>query len=70
VAPAAAPAAAPETDAAAPRVHMKLHTVEVGEDLNTIAMMYGVNITDLQKANSLQGTEVKAGQILKVPMAE
>ena len=52
------------------RVHMRLHTVEAGEDLNTVAMMYDVSITELQEANALEGTSLSPGQVLKIPMAE
>jgi len=62
--PSPAPRAAPGS------VMTRPHTVEEGEDLNTIAMMYEVNITELQGLNNLSGTDLTPGQVIKIPMPE
>jgi len=46
------------------------HTVEEGEDLNTIGMMYDVGITELMAVNNLSDTSLEPGQVLRIPMAE
>jgi LysM repeat protein len=45
------------------------HMVEPNQNLNDIAMMYGVRVDELMKANNLSSAEVKAGQMLKIPSA-
>jgi LysM repeat protein len=69
-APEVKPAASADGTPPAARVHMRVHTVEAGEDLNTVAMMYDVSITELQKVNNIQGTALTPGQVVKIPMAE
>ena len=46
------------------------HRVESGESLSVIARRYGVSVTEVQKANKLDGTSIKAGQVLLVPMLQ
>jgi LysM repeat protein len=45
------------------------HMAEPNQNLNDIAMMYGVRVDELMKANNLSSAEVKAGQMLKIPSA-
>jgi LysM repeat protein len=62
----AAPAGAP---AAAPAAAVREHTVEQGEDLYTVAMMYGVGVKELKTENGLTDTAVAPGTRLKIPAA-
>ncbi len=44
------------------------HTVRRGETLSSIAKRYkGVSISDIQKANRIKGSNIRAGQKLKIP---
>lgn len=53
---------------AAPAPKFRYHTVKKGESLSTIARRYkGVTIADIQRANSIKGTNIRAGQKLKIP---
>lgn len=65
-----APVAPIEAAPAAP-VEVKsnevLHVVEPNQDLNSIAMMYGVRVEDMMKLNNLASPDVKVGQTLKIP---
>jgi len=45
------------------------HMVEPNQNLNDIAMMYGVRVDELMKANNLSSADVKPGQMLKIPSA-
>ncbi len=45
----------------------KEHVVQKGETLTAIAKQYGVSVTDLKKANSLTGDDIKVGQKLTIP---
>ena len=45
----------------------QVHVVEPNQDLNTIAMMYGVRVEEIMKLNGLASPEVKVGQTLKIP---
>jgi len=56
-----APAPAPAAGGA------QVHVVEPNQDLNTIAMMYGVRVEEIMKLNGLASPEVKVGQTLKIP---
>jgi LysM repeat protein len=44
-----------------------LHVVEPNQDLNSIAMMYGVRVEEVMKMNNLTSPDVKVGQTLKIP---
>lgn len=46
------------------------HTVERGEDLKSIAMMWGVSVTELMELNKLTNDVVSPGQMLQIPMTE
>ena len=61
------PPAEPATDVMAPKSNEVLHVVELNQDLNSIAMMYGVRAEEVMKLNNLSSPEVKAGQTLKIP---
>lgn len=50
-----------------PKANEVLHVVEPNQDLNSIAMMYGVRTEDMMKLNNLATPEVKVGQTLKIP---
>jgi LysM repeat protein len=63
--PAAAPAAGQ-----APASSGREHTVEQGEDLYTVAMTYGVDVSDLKKLNGLTDTALTPGQKIKIPATE
>lgn len=43
------------------------HKVRKGESLGKIAQRYGVTIKQIQRANNIKGTKIKAGQRLKIP---
>ncbi|MCO4768449.1 MAG: LysM peptidoglycan-binding domain-containing protein [Deltaproteobacteria bacterium] len=49
-----------------PATKLLTHVVASGEVLGTIASKYGVRVSDLQKWNSLSGTNIRVGQKLKV----
>lgn len=59
----AAPAPAPAAAAT------QTYTVREGEDIYAIAIRWGVSPTELKNLNGLTTTEVKAGQVLKIPVA-
>jgi LysM repeat protein len=62
--------AAPVADAARPAADaapLLVHEVRADEDLVGIAMMYGVSVEAVKKANGLAGDTVKPGQKLKIP---
>ena len=44
------------------------HTVQAGETLLGIAAKYGVTVEDIQAANSLSGTQIRAGGELLIPV--
>jgi LysM repeat protein len=69
--PGGAPAVTPPEGVAAPAAPAKpgemQHIVEPNQDLNSIAMMYGVRVEELMKLNGLTSPDVKVGQTLKIP---
>ncbi len=44
-----------------------LHVVEPNQQLEAIAMMYGVRVEELVRLNNLTSPDVKVGQTLKIP---
>jgi len=63
------PAAATESvDASSPS--FRQHTVEAGEDLYHVSLMWDVSVEELQRLNSITGTALTPGQVLKIPMTE
>ena len=82
--PAAAPEAGPtvnvQPEAAPPMVgtptapgagdgSTMVHIVDANQELNEIAMMYGVRVEELMKLNGLTNAAVKPGVSLKIPAA-
>lgn len=66
VTPDAAPAQ-PAADVLPPKSNDVLHVVELNQDLNSIAMMYGVRAEEVMTLNNLSSPDVKPGQTLKIP---
>ena len=49
----------------------KIHTVEAGEDLHSVAMMWGVSPARIRDINGLGDDDrVAAGQRLKIPLSD
>lgn len=46
----------------------RVHVVQPGEDLYTVALMWGVSVAELQRINSLVGTRLAPGQRLRIPV--
>ncbi len=67
-APAIAPPPAVTPAAAAPAT--QTYTVREGEDVYSVAIRWGVGPAELKAINGLTGTELKAGQVLKIPVTE
>jgi peptidoglycan endopeptidase LytE len=67
----AKPVAAPAADAgragAADGIPLLIHEVQPNEDLVRIAMMYGVSVDAVKKANGMTSETVRPGQRLKIP---
>ncbi len=68
-APVVEPAAAPAEGAGMPesKPNGVMHVVEPNQDLNSIAMMYGVRVEDVMRLNNLATPDVKVGQTLNIP---
>ena len=62
--PAPAPAA---VSVQVPAAVSETHTVKEGEDIVSIAISYGVGPGALMEANDLKSSEVKPGDVLKIP---
>lgn len=45
----------------------KSHSVKSGENLTTIAKKYGTTVSELKKANGMEGDNLRPGQELKLP---
>jgi LysM repeat protein len=58
----------PVETGAAPGV-MKIHVVEEGEDVYSVAMLWGISVARLKELNGLTGKDLTPGQRLKVPGA-
>ena len=58
---------APAADVIPPKSNDVLHVVELNQDLNSIAMMYGVRAEEVMTLNNLSSPDVKPGQTLKIP---
>lgn len=43
------------------------HVVERNQDVQAVAMMYGVDVKTLKKFNGLEGNDLRVGQELKIP---
>jgi len=46
---------------------VRTHRVQRGQTLSHLASRYGVSVRELQRANSLRSTTVRAGQVLRIP---
>ncbi len=66
-APVAPPEAAVTPAPVEPKANEVMHVVEPNQDLNSIAMMYGVRVEDMMRLNNLATPDVKVGQTLKIP---
>ena len=51
------------------RIRWRRHSVQTGDTLGAIARRYGVTVQELQRANGLRGTLIRAGSDLMVPMS-
>jgi peptidoglycan endopeptidase LytF len=54
----------------APKGVMKDYKVEDGDDIFSIAMMWGVSVSRIREVNSLLDDELTAGQNIKIPLTE
>ncbi len=48
----------------------RTHRVAAGQTLSHIAQRYRVSVKRIKQANSIRGTVVKAGQVLKIPVSQ
>ncbi|MDH5536761.1 MAG: LysM peptidoglycan-binding domain-containing protein [Betaproteobacteria bacterium] len=51
------------------RVRWQRHHVRSGDTLGTIAHRYGVSVQEVQRANELRGTLIRAGRDLMIPIS-
>lgn len=63
----AAPAPAPDAAVLEAKPGELLHVVEPNQQLEAIALMYGVRVEELVRLNNLTSPDVKVGQTLKIP---
>lgn len=74
VAPPAPPARpsppAPDTAARSGAGSYRIHVVEKGEDLYSVALMWAVSVEDLKRLNGIAATALEEGMRLKIPMAD
>lgn len=52
-----------------PTVEFHQHTISSGETLSQIGSKYGVTVSALQTTNNLNGTSIRAGKALMIPIA-
>lgn len=67
------PAVPPRIQKPAPKAAegvLKDYTVEEGDDIFSIAMMWGVSVSRIREVNSLQDDELDVGQKIKIPLSE
>ena len=48
----------------------RIHVVEAEEDLYSVAMLWGVSVSDLKQINKLTDTDLEEGQKIKIPIGE
>jgi LysM repeat protein len=65
--PVGAPAADAGKSGTSDSVPLLIHEVQPNEDLVRIAMMYGVSVDAVKKANGMTSESVRPGQRLKIP---
>jgi N-acetylmuramoyl-L-alanine amidase len=68
--PAAVEKTAPVTSAKPVAGVLKDYTVEEGDDIFSIAMMWGVSVSRIREVNGLKDDELKVGQKIKIPLSE
>lgn len=56
------------TSMAEPSVKSAKHIVKRSDTLSSIALRYGVNMSEIQKINELKSAKVQVGQILVIPL--
>jgi N-acetylmuramoyl-L-alanine amidase len=49
------------------RLAARSHVIVRGDTLGRIAGLYGVSLRDLRRANAIQGSDIKVGQVLTIP---
>ena len=49
---------------------VRIHVVEPGEDVYSVAMMWGVSVSRIKDVNGLTDNTLKTGQRLKIPLDE
>ena len=49
------------------RLAARRHTIARGDTLGAIAGQYGVSLRDLRKVNAIRGSDIKVGQVLRIP---
>lgn len=49
---------------------IRTHTVEEGDDIFSVAMMWGVSVSRIREVNSLEGDTLEVGQKIKIPLSE
>jgi N-acetylmuramoyl-L-alanine amidase len=50
------------------RLAARSHIIARGDTLGAIAGQYGVSLRDLRKVNAIRGSDIKVGQVLRIPM--
>jgi N-acetylmuramoyl-L-alanine amidase len=50
------------------RLAARSHIISRGDTLGRIAGIYGVSLKDLRRFNSIKGSEIRVGQILRIPI--
>lgn len=68
--PVAPPPQVVKPEPARPQGIMKDYTVEEGDDIFSIAMMWGVSVSRIREVNGLQDDDLTAGQKIKIPLTE
>jgi N-acetylmuramoyl-L-alanine amidase len=49
------------------RLAARSHVIARGDTLGRIAGQYGVSLSDLRKVNAIKGSDIKVGQVLRIP---
>ncbi|MEN8206041.1 MAG: transglycosylase SLT domain-containing protein [Pseudomonadota bacterium] len=52
------------------RIQSIRHRIRLGDNLSTIAQQYRTTVSDLRKANRLEGSKIIAGDLLIIPVTE
>ena len=51
------------------RLAARSHIITRGDTLGAIAGQYGVSLRDLRKVNAIRGSDIKVGQVLRIPVS-